>query len=248
MLCSTLAAGSVSTVSANALTRRLAIASRAGRNALWIVWRCAGARCKAQRTESIQLADLVHPSQRPTRQLGMGVGQFQEVPALMGPAEREQHTRMQSGKLRVRRVPVATDHALTHAGHVAFDHRSRTRLIQHAMQHRTGMEHPQVPAMTDLAGEFGASSLSVERNSRSRGWSGPRGTVCGRVKAGHRPPEGLGLDAVGHRETLAEELSANAFLAGNPDGRGRLAPFPLAGRTGGWVAAARPNCDCRVPH
>jgi hypothetical protein len=35
------------------------------------------------------------------------------------------------------------------------------------------------------------------------------------------------------RATLAKGLSAMAFLAGNPDGRGRLAPFPLAGRAGG---------------
>jgi len=47
----------------------------------------------------------------------------------------------------------------------------------------------------------------------------------GRVKAARRAPEGLGLDATVRRATLAKGLSAKAFLAGNPDGRGRLAPF-----------------------
>ena len=67
---------------------------------------------------------------------------------------------------------------------------------------------------------FGPSSFRVERNSHMPGLVRDRGTVCGRVKAGRRPPEGLGLDAVAQRETLAKGLSVNAFLAGNPDGRG----------------------------
>ena len=54
-----------------------------------------------------------------------------------------------------------------------------------------------------------------------------------RVKAGRRPPEGLGLDASARQSTLAKGLSDRGFLAGKPDGRGRLAPFPLAGRAGG---------------
>jgi hypothetical protein len=63
--------------------------------------------------------------------------------------------------------------------------------------------------------------------------------LCGRVKDGRRPPEGLGLDAVAQPAKLAKGLSANDFLAGKPDGRGRLAPFPLAGRAGdGWAATA----------
>jgi len=32
-------------------------------------------------------------------------------------------------------------------------------------------------------------------------------------------------------------LSGKDFAADSPDGRGRLAPFPLAGRAGGWMAA-----------
>ena len=47
---------------------------------------------------------------------------------------------------------------------------------------------------------------------------------------------------------LANGLSVMTFLAGNPDGRGRLAPFPLAGRAGGRVAAGGPGCECCVPH
>ena len=38
--------------------------------------------------------------------------------------------------------------------------------------------------------------------------------------------------------TLAKRLSAEAFVADSPDGRGRLAPFPLAGRAGGRVSAS----------
>jgi hypothetical protein len=33
-----------------------------------------------------------------------------------------------------------------------------------------------------------------------------------------------------------------AFLAGIPDGRGRLATFPPSGWVGGWAVAAKPNC------
>ena len=85
------------------------------------------------------------------------------------------------------------------------------------------------------ADEAGPSSFSVERNSLVPGMRGVAALACGRVKAGRRPPEGLGLDSAVRRPTLAKGLSANAFLAGKPDGRGRLAPFPLAGRAGGWV-------------
>jgi len=70
----------------------------------------------------------------------------------------------------------------------------------------------------------------------------------GRVKAARRAPEGLGLDATGCPATLAKGLSANGFLAGNPDGRGRLAPFPLAGRAGGRVTAGGCECERRIPH
>ena len=52
--------------------------------------------------------------------------------------------------------------------------------------------------------------------------------AVGRVKAARRAPEGLGLDATYRPATLAKGLLAKAFLATNPDGRGRLAPFPLA--------------------
>ena len=55
----------------------------------------------------------------------------------------------------------------------------------------------------------------------------------GRIKAARRATEGLGLYATIRPATLARSLSAKAFLAGSPDGRARLAPFPLAGRGGG---------------
>ncbi len=56
------------------------------------------------------------------------------------------------------------------------------------------------------------------------------------VKAGQRPPEGLGLD-----ETIATAdadggLAGRVVSASKPDDRGRLAPFPPAGRAGEWVA------------
>ena len=61
------------------------------------------------------------------------------------------------------------------------------------------------------------------------------------VKAGRRPTEGLGLDVGERRSALAKGLSDKEFLAGKPDGRGRLAAFPLAGRAGGWVVRTRDN-------
>ena len=65
----------------------------------------------------------------------------------------------------------------------------------------------------------------------------------GRVKAARRAPAGLGLDAIGWPATLDKGLTAMTFLAGNPDDRGRLAPFPLAGRAGGRVTAGGWGCD-----
>jgi len=70
----------------------------------------------------------------------------------------------------------------------------------------------------------------------------------GRVKAARRAPEGPGLDATGCPATLAKGLSANGFLAGNSDGRGRLAPFLLAGRAGGRVTGGGCGCECCIPH
>ncbi len=55
------------------------------------------------------------------------------------------------------------------------------------------------------------------------------------VKAGRRSPKGLGLDPAVSRVTFAKGVVSRHFLAGNPEGRGRLAPFPLAGTAGnGW--------------
>jgi hypothetical protein len=41
-------------------------------------------------------------------------------------------------------------------------------------------------------------------------------TVHGWVKAGRRPPEGLGFDAVANRHTLAKGLSATDFFGWQP--------------------------------
>lgn len=62
---------------------------------------------------------------------------------------------MQTRELLVRRVAVATDDALLDAGQLAFDHCGRARLVQHVMNDRAGVEHPQVPPMAHLAGDIG---------------------------------------------------------------------------------------------
>jgi len=74
----------------------------------------------------------------------------------------------------------------------------------------------------------GPSSFRAVHNSHIAGKSGAPGKVCGRVKAGRRPREGLGLDAAADRQTvkrsLAKGLSANAFLASNLTAEGDSPP------------------------
>ena len=58
-----------------------------------------------------------------------------------------------------------------------------------------------------------------------------------RLAAGH--PKGLPLTRAHGNQHSPKACRARLFLAGKPD-RGRLAPFPLAGRAGGWVGNGSP--------
>ena len=68
-----------------------------------------------------------------------------------------------------------------------------------------------------------------------RGWlrTGARCAAGSRLAVGH--PKGLALTRSRSVRRSPKGCRSTLFLAGNPDGRGRLAPFPPAGRAGdGW--------------
>ena len=67
------------------------------------------------------------------------------------PTKRQHDARVQSRKLLVRRISVATDDAAFNARQLVLHHLARTRLIEHVVNYRGGVKHPQIPPMADLA-------------------------------------------------------------------------------------------------
>jgi len=63
------------------------------------------------------------------------------------------------------------------------------------------------------------------------------------VKAGRRPPEGLGLDEANDNADAAGGLAGRAFPAGKPDGLGRLAPVMHLDPRSGCNERSSPRSD-----
>jgi hypothetical protein len=80
----------------------------------------------------------------------MGVGQLDEITPLMGPAEGQKDRPKDSRELLVARVAITDDDPSLAGGQFCDRHLRRSRRVKHEVNHRFGVKHPQVPAMTDL--------------------------------------------------------------------------------------------------
>ena len=76
----------------------------------------------AQSMQLVQLANLLDPLHGPGLQLGMGVGQFEEVAPLVGPAEGQHDPGMLPRVLLVGAVAIAAEVAALDAGQFGLDH------------------------------------------------------------------------------------------------------------------------------
>jgi len=109
-----------------------------------------GAHGKARVVQEVELANPFDPGQGPFRELRMGVGQLDEITPLMGPAEGQKDRPKDSRELLVARVAITDDDPSLAGGQFCDRHRRRSRRVKHKVNHRFGVKHPQVPAMTDL--------------------------------------------------------------------------------------------------
>ena len=105
----------------------------------------------SQRMQPVQLRDLLDPAHCPAPQGRMVIGHAQEVPALVRPADRQAHARRLPGELAVRAVAVDAENALTDPLQRSAGDPRRARRVEHEAHHRVRLEHPQVPAVADLA-------------------------------------------------------------------------------------------------
>ncbi len=108
-------------------------------------------RLKAQPILMVTDRRWRRPTSSPTVIVGIAVGQFQEIPALMGLAKGQHECRMQPDELLVGRVTITTHNFPLRLGRFGDGDIGRTRRIQYIVNNRWGVKHPQVPAMSDLA-------------------------------------------------------------------------------------------------